>query len=293
MLIWSSGFIGARFSIDYAPVLLGVFWRCVAVSLLLLPFVYRQLLKTPLLVLLRTAGIGMLAMAGYLAGVTQGIALGVPAGLAALCADLLPLGMALLAAAFLGERLALRVWLGLIVGLIGVMWVTHGVLEMGAAPLWAYSLPVAGMLSLAIATLWQKRVNSSQSMGLLPNLWLQCFVSSLAFAAIEASESSLVPILTDGFALSVLWTGLSTLGGYGLYWICLRRSSATRVTSVLYLSPPITLLWAWAMFDEPLSWQMVFGMAISAIGIWLVVRAEARQAKLASSDSGSTAPSTG
>ncbi len=75
------------------------------------------------------------------------------------------------------------------------------------------------------------------------------------------------------------WTvALSTLGGYGLYWACLRRSSATRVASVLYLSPPITLLWAWAMFDEPLSWQMAAGMALSAVGIWLVVRAEARQA---------------
>lgn len=278
LLTWSSGFIGARFSIDYAPALLVVFWRSVVVSLLLLPFVYKALLKTPLSVLLNNAGIGLLAMAGYLTGVTRGIELGVPAGLAALCADLLPLGMALLAAIFLGERLVRQVWMGLIVGLIGVLWVTHGALVLGDAPLWAYGLPVAGMLSLAVATLWQKRASASPSMGLLPNLWLQCFVSSFAFAAIEGSQGSLAPIPSAGFALSVLWTvGLSTLGGYGLYWICLRRSTATRVASVLYLSPPITLLWAWAMFDEPLSWPMAAGMAISAIGIGLVVRAEARQ----------------
>jgi drug/metabolite transporter (DMT)-like permease len=278
LLTWSSGFIGARFSIDYAPALLVVFWRSVVVSLLLLPFVYKALLKTPLSVLLNNAGIGLLAMAGYLTGVTRGIELGVPAGLAALCADLLPLGMALLAAIFLGERLVRQVWMGLIVGLIGVLWVTHGALVLGDAPLWAYGLPVAGMLSLAVATLWQKRASASPSMGLLPNLWLQCFVSSFAFAAIEGSQGSLAPIPSTGFALSVLWTvGLSTLGGYGLYWICLRRSTATRVASVLYLSPPITLLWAWAMFDEPLSWPMAAGMAISAIGIGLVVRAEARQ----------------
>jgi len=278
LLTWSSGFIGARFSIDYAPALLVVFWRSVVVSLLLLPFVYKSLLKTPLSVLLNNAGIGLLAMAGYLTGVTRGIELGVPAGLAALCADLLPLGMALLAAIFLGERLVRQVWMGLIVGLIGVLWVTHGALVLGDAPLWAYGLPVAGMLSLAVATLWQKRASASPSMGLLPNLWLQCFVSSFAFAAIEGSQGSLAPIPSAGFALSVLWTvGLSTLGGYGLYWICLRRSTATRVASVLYLSPPITLLWAWAMFDEPLSWPMAAGMAISAIGIGLVVRAEARQ----------------
>ena len=82
MLAWNPGFIGARFSIDYAPALL-------VVTLLLLPFVYRPLLKAPFLVLLRNAGIGLLAMAGYMTGVTQGIALGVPAGLVVLCADLL------------------------------------------------------------------------------------------------------------------------------------------------------------------------------------------------------------
>ncbi|WLS80396.1 DMT family transporter [Erwinia pyri] len=278
LLIWSSGFIGARFSIDYGPVFLVVFWRYVVVSLLLLPFVYRALLKTPFQLLMRNAGIGLLAMAGYQIGVMQGIALGVPAGLAALCADLLPLGMALLAALFLGERLVRQAWLGLIVGLIGVIWVTCGALVLGNAPLWAYGLPVAGMLSLAIATLWHKRGTPSQSMGLLPNLWLQCFVASFAFAAIEGSQGSLAPIPTAGFALGVLWTGLSTLGGYGLYWICLRRSTATRVASLLYLSPPITLLWAWAMFDEPLSWQMALGMVISALGIWLVMRAEDRKA---------------
>ncbi|MGY4526969.1 DMT family transporter [Pseudomonas sp. TE21394] len=278
LLTWSSGFIGARFSIDHAPALLVVFWRCLVVTLLLFPFVWRALRHTPFTVSLSHAGIGLLAMAGYLTGVTQGIALGVPAGLAALCADLLPLGMALLAALALGERLPLQVWAGLIVGLLGVLWVTHDALMLGMAPMWAYGLPVAGMCSLAVATLWQKR-SKVPAMGLLPNLWLQCFVSSFAFAAIEGSQRSLAPLASAGFALSVSWTAaLSTLGGYGLYWACLRRSSATRVASVLYLSPPITLLWAWAMFDEPLSWQMAAGMALSAVGICLIVRAEARQA---------------
>jgi drug/metabolite transporter (DMT)-like permease len=289
LVAWSSGFIGARLSIDYAPALLVGLWRCVVVCLLLLPFVWKALRETAFRTLLRHAGIGLLAMAGYLTGLTQGITLGVPAGLTALCADLLPLGMALLAAVFLGERLKRQVWLGLILGLIGVLWVSHSALGLGEAPLWACVLPVAGMLSLALATLWQKRIGTSQSMKVLPNLWLQCFVSIFAFAGIEGSQGSLMPPSSVGFASSVVWTGLSTLGGYGLYWLCLHRTSETRVTSVLYLSPPITLLWAWAMFDEPLSWQMAVGMAISAIGIWFVMGVEARKPSEASHDSASTA----
>lgn len=278
MLSWSSGFIGARFSLDYAPPLLVVFWRCVLVTLVLFPFVARNLRRTSAAVLLKNAGIGLLAMAGYLAGITQGIALGVPAGLAALFADLLPMGLALLAAGVLGQRLAWPVLAGLVIGLIGAALVTHGALAWGDAPLWAYALPLLGMLSLAVATLWQKHLPPSQSLGLLPNLWLQCCVSGFAFALVEGLQGSLAPIPGTGFILSVLWTaGLSTIGGYGLYWLCLRRASATRVASVLYLSPPVTMLWAWAMFNEPLSWQMVSGMAVSGIGIWMVVRTETRQ----------------
>ncbi|KHK64870.1 DMT family transporter [Pseudomonas frederiksbergensis] len=280
LVAWSSGFVGARFSLDYAPPLLVVFWRCVLVTLLLFPFVARELRQISPMTLVKNAGIGLLAMAGYLAGITQGIALGVPAGLAALFADLLPMGLALLAAGLLGQRMAPRVWAGLVIGLAGVALGTHGALAWGNAPLWVYGLPLLGMLSLAAATLWQKHLPASQSMGLLPNLWLQCCVSGVAFALIEGSQGSLAPIPSTGFAVSVLWTaGLSTVGGYGLYWLCLRRASATRVASVLYLSPPITMVWAWAMFDEPLSWQMALGMAVSAVGIWMVVREEAREAR--------------
>ncbi|RMV77080.1 Drug/metabolite transporter superfamily permease [Pseudomonas caricapapayae] len=278
ILTWSSGFVGARFSLEHAPPLLVVFWRCVVVTLILLPFVARQFKTIPPATLLKNAGIGLLAMTGYVAGVTQGIAMGVPAGLAALFADLLPMGMALLAAGVLGQRLVWQIWAGLGVGLVGVVLVTYSALSVGDAPLWAYGLPLLGMLSLAIATLWQKHATAAQPMDLLPNLWLQCLVSSFAFAIIQGTQGSLAPIPSTGFALSVIWTvGLATLGGYGLYWVCLRRATATRVASVLYLSPPVTMLWAWAMFNEPLSWQIAAGMAVSGVGVWMVVRAEGRQ----------------
>lgn len=276
---WSSGFIGARFSIDYAPALLVVFWRCVLVTLALLPFVYGQLRTTPVPVLLKNAGIGLLAMSGYLLGVVQGVALGVPAGLAALLADLLPVGMALIAAVVLRQRLRWSVWAGLGIGVLGVMVVAHDALALGNAPLWVYGLPLLGMASLAVATLWQKRLPAEQSLGLLANLWLQCGVSAVAFGAVVATQGSLLPLATTGFALSVLWTAtIATLGGYGLYWLCLKRSTPTRVASVLYLSPAVTLLWAWAVFDEPLSWLMLLGTAVSALGVWLVVRGEAPRA---------------
>lgn len=272
VVAWSSGFVGTRFSIDYTSAFLVVFWRCALVTLLLFPFVIRQLRHTSLATLAFNAGIGLLAMAGYLAGVVKGIELGVSAGLAALMADLLPIGTALMALIFMRQKPANIVWFGLLLGLAGVLIVSWSTLSWKAVPLWAYSLPLLGMLSLAAATLLQKKFQATAAINLTPTLWLQSAISSIAFAALAGSQGSLIPQISTGFTLSVLWTAIfSTLGGYGLYWFCLQRTSAVRVTSVLFLSPPVTLLWAWAMFDEPLSWKMLAGMAVSMVGIGLVV----------------------
>nr|WP_288466980.1 DMT family transporter [uncultured Pseudomonas sp.] len=277
VVIWSSGFIGARFSIEHAPAMLVVFWRSLLFAVLLAPWALPRLRNASLATLLRHAGIGLLAMGGYLAGVVQGIALGVPAGLAALLADLLPIGVALLSVLVFQQPLGGRTWLGLIVGLTGVVLVTSDALAWGDAPLWVYGLPLLGMLSLAIATLWQKRTKAMASLDLLGNLWLQCCICCVPFALLAAMDGSLMPVPSGGFALSVLWTSISTIGGYGLYWLCLKRSTPTRVASVLYLSPALTLVWAWAMFGEPLSWVMGLGTLISGLGIWLVIRNEPKE----------------
>ena len=277
VVIWSSDFIGARFSIDHAPAMLVVFWRSLLFAMLLAPWALPRLRNAAPATLLRHAAIGLLAMGGYLAGVVQGIALGVPAGLAALLADLLPIGVALLSVLVFQQPLGGRTWLGLIVGLTGVVLVTSDALAWGDAPLWVYGLPLLGMFSLAIATLWQKRTKATASLDLLGNLWLQCCICCVPFALLATMDGSLMPVPSGGFALSVLWTSISTIGGYGLYWLCLKRSTPTRVASVLYLSPALTLVWAWAMFGEPLSWLMGLGTLISGLGIWLVIRNEPKE----------------
>lgn len=206
--------------------------------------------------------------------------MGVPAGLAALLADMLPIGTALLSTFMLGQRLSWRVWLGLGTGLVGVVLVGRDALTLSDAPVWTYTLPLLGMGSLALATLWRNQLSPCTMMALLPNLWLQCAVSAIAFGAYQSWQGSLVPPLTTGLAVSVLWTAVvSTFGGYGLYWLCLRRSSATRVASVLYISPAVTLVWAWIAFGEPLSWLMAVGTAISVLGVRIVVRAERKHDK--------------
>lgn len=274
VLTWSSGFVGMRFSADYAPVLLVLLWRFITLSLCLFPFVAREIRSAPLPVLIRQSIIGVFATAGYLAGVARGIELGVPTGLAALIADLLPVAVVIISTCVFREHSPKSVWAGLALGLAGMLIVCRDAVALGKAPAWAYALPVAGMVSLAAATVWQQRSTArAGSLSPLGMLWLQSVVSCPVFLWLQASHGNVMPIATVGFAASVAWTAiLATLGGWGLYWTCLRRSSSARVTSVLFLSPPITLIWAWAMFREPLSWPMAVGMGISGLGVLLVVR---------------------
>ncbi|SAK96494.1 multidrug DMT transporter permease [Caballeronia temeraria] len=272
VLTWSSGSIGMRFSADYAPVYLVTLWRFVALSIGLFPFVAREIRHTPQPVLIRQTCIGALAMAGYLAGVAGGVQRGVPAGLAALIADLLPIGVVLISSCLFRQRNPAIVWAGLGLGLVGTLIVCRDALSLGGAPVWTYGLPVAGMLSLAAGTVWQQRSSHCGTLSPLSMLWLQSLVSCPIFFALQASQGCIAPILSAGFAASIAWSVIfATLGGCGLYWACLRRSSSARVTSVLFLSPPVTLVWAWAMFREPLSWLMALGTAISGAGILLVI----------------------
>lgn len=277
VISWSSGFVGTRLAVDHAPVFLVVFWRCILVSLILLPWAIRPIRRTGWQRLGAETAIGSLAMGGYLTGVARGIELGVPVGLAALIADLLPIGTALLGAAFFGRHLPARGWAGLVAGGIGVTIVGQDALAPGQMSALAVLLPLGGMAALALATLWQARFPAEGSPGPVGRLWLHAVVSAVIFAGLAGIDGGLAPPPTPGFAIAVLWTALlSSLGGYGLYWLCLARSSPTRVATVLYLSPAVTLVWAWAMFGEPLTWTMVAGTALSVWGISLVIRAEKR-----------------
>ncbi|MDK1489727.1 DMT family transporter, partial [Sinorhizobium sp. 7-81] len=82
-----------------------------------------------------------------------------------------------------------------------------------------------------------------------------------------------LPVLDTGFIGGILWlVFVATFGAWSLYYIALRKSSPARVTAILYLSPPVTMIWAWVMFGEPLSFAMAAGLVVSLLGIIIVAR---------------------
>ncbi|MEY9558756.1 DMT family transporter [Sinorhizobium fredii] len=269
VISWSAGFVGIRFAIDHAPIFLILLWRSLVSGLLLLPF---ALIMGPAIRwkdAFAQIVFGALAMSGYLAGFALAISYGVPTGLVALIADMLPLAVAILSWPVLGQVLTGRQWFGSGLGMAGVLIASGWSLNMGSVPLWAYGLPVLGTLSLAMATLLQKR-SPSKSMPVYQSLCIQCLSAAAIFAVFAWYEGGVLPVLDQGFIGGILWlVFVATFGAWSLYYIALRKSSPARVTAILYLSPPVTMIWAWLMFGEPLSfarwpWASWFRLSASS-----------------------------
>ncbi|MET4691888.1 DMT family transporter [Sinorhizobium fredii] len=274
VISWSAGFVGIRFAIDHAPIFLILLWRSLVSGLVLLPFALTMGPPIRLRDALSQMLFGALAMSGYLAGFTLAISFGVPTGLVALITDMLPLAVAFLSWPILGHALTARQWIGSFIGMAGVLIASGSSLDVADVPMWAYCLPVLGTLALALATLLQKR-SPANTMPVYQSLCIQCLSAAAIFAIFAWHEGGVSPVFDVGFIGGILWlVFVATFGAWSLYYLALRKSSPARVTAILYLSPPVTMIWAWVMFGESLSWAMAVGLAVSLVGIIIVAKAQ-------------------
>jgi drug/metabolite transporter (DMT)-like permease len=273
VVTWSSGFVGAELAsrADADPLdLLG--WRFTILALLLTVAARVRGYRWPTAAAWRRqALVGVLCQPLYLVCIFEGVRHGVPGGTASLIAALQPLLVATVAGPLLGERTSPWMWVGMLLGLAGVTMVVSGDVSVGHAPVWAYLLPVAGMLSLSTGTVLTRRLRPPE--GVLQTIMMQSFVAAIVLDVAAAVTGQVtVPTAWD-FWRAVLWLiVLASLGGYVMYVHVARTQGATVVSTLLYLTPPTTMLWVYLMFGTPVHVTGFVGLAISAVGVWLVLR---------------------
>lgn len=223
---------------------------------------------------MRQGTIGLLSQAGYLLMIFEGVRAGVDGGTAALIAALQPMLVATVAGRVLGERASGWTWLGMALGLAGVALVVSGSMS-GGAPLWAYLLPCAGVVFLGTGTILQRRWH--QDDGLLQTMTIQAIVAGAAFMLVAAVRGHAAPPTTPGVWFAVLWlVVLASLGGYVLYVTVARSHGATFVSTLLYLTPPTTMLWVFLMFGVPLKAIGVAGLVVAGAGVAIALWSQAR-----------------
>ena len=282
VLIWSTGFVVARFGMPHAPPMsfLALRYACSLLAFGVWIVLARASWPRDGMQWLHLAVTGVLMHGGYLGGVWIAIKGGLGAGLVALIVGLQPLLTALWLSAQQGQgaghRVTHRQWLGLCLGLMGLLLVVGNKLHLGEASLLGLAFTVLALASITVGTLYQKRwlaacdVRTANSVQLMAAL-----VVTLPLALMESESIDWHPHMVGALAWSVL---VLTLGGSSLLYLLIQRGAATRVTSLMYLVPPCTAVLAWLLFDEALGLSVLAGLALTAVGVALVVREPPRPA---------------
>ena len=276
VLLWSTGFIVAKFGLPFAPPLTFLILRCSAVLLVLVPCVLIWKAPWPQRGAIgHIAVAGVLLQAGYLSGVWCAIKLGMPAGLSALIVGMQPI-LTAIAAPLIGEQVRPRQWLGLLFGLTGVALVVFAKITMVGLGAPAIALCLMALCSITAGTLYQKRF--CPRFDLRTGTVIQ-FASTLLLLLpiaimLEGFRLPLTTVAwTPRFIGALLWSVFAlSIGAIFLLFKLLRRSDATQVTSLLYLTPPTTAIMAWIMFGEAFDLLGMLGMATAVIGVVFVVK---------------------
>lgn len=281
VIMWSSGFIGARLGTAEAGSLTVLMWRfIVAAAILSVWWLWKQRKRMSITIVLWQSFIGLLAQGGYLLGVFLSVENGVSAGTSNLITTLQPIVVAALAGPVLKQNTTIKEWIGLLIGILGVLLVVYDDLGTSAhVPIWAYALSVMAMVSLVTSTLLEKKFDFSAPLS--DALPIQTIISALLFTVIALVSNQAAPPASYNFWVAVLWVAvLSSIGGYGFYWLNLTLGSVTRVSSLLYLTPPVTMIWAFLMFGETIGFFTIMGMLLCFIGVWIISQKEMRQWKV-------------
>lgn len=275
VVIWSTGFIVAKFGLPYAPPLTFLLLRFAGVLMLLFPMVWIAKAPWPHGRIGDIAISGVFLQAGYLGGVWCAIKLGMPAGLSALIVGLQPI-LTALAAPMVGERLRRKQWFGLLFGFAGVGMVVAGKLTGEGLSMASVALCIGALLSITFGTLYQKKYCAAFDLrtGTLIQFAASFAVVLPAAVLFEGMDAKLSNVSwTAQFVMALLWAIVAlSIGAIFLLFALIRKRAATHVTSLLYLTPPTTALMAWIMFGERLGWAGLAGMGLAVIGVALVVR---------------------
>lgn len=278
VIIWSTGFVVARYGMPHAPPMKFLALRYVLSVACFLVWALAARAQWPRdrRQLGHLAVTGVLMHAGYLGGVWVAVKLGMGAGLASLLVGLQPVLTAIWVSMWGGE-VARRQWAGLALGLAGlvlVVWQKLGVGEVHAQNL----LPaLVALVSITAGTLYQKRFIQPCDVRTANLLQLAAaFVVTLPLALLEAEPMRWVLPgggLNGELAGAMAWSVLGlTLGGSSLLYLLIQKGATTTVSSLMYLVPPTTALMAYALFGEPITGLIVAGVALTAVGVSLAVR---------------------
>ncbi len=272
ILLWSTGFIIAKYGMPYTDPMTFLSMRFAGVLLILIPavLIFKSVWPTPT----QTSHIvvaGLFMQFAYLSGIWVAIKHGMPAGLASLIIGLQPVLTAIFAAG-ISEKVSARQWLGLALGLMGVGIVLSDKISVAGVTLFTLGFTLMSLLAFTAGTLYQKKF--CPVFDLRAGTLIQYGASGVASVVLMLLFEPMQVQWSIPMVGALLWSiGPISLGAMTLWFVLLRNGAATQVSSLLYLTPPTTAMMAWVLFDELLTPMIMVGTAVTVAGVYLVTRA--------------------
>jgi drug/metabolite transporter (DMT)-like permease len=270
VVLWSTGFISAKFGLPYAGPLTYLLLRFVLVAVLMgtLALALRSTWPRRPSVYAHLVIIGFMIHGLYLGGVFVAISRGMPAGTASMLVGVQPILTVFLARVWLGERTTPWQVAGLLVGLIGVYFVVEHKIQIAGLDYVGLAAILVALVAISVGTLYQKRHGVHVDMRVAATV--QFAACALLFLVVAPCFESLAIDWTWQFEFALAWSVLVLSAGAIslLYWL-LRHGAAADVARLFYLVPAVTMLMAYALFGETITWLAVAGMVLIAAGVRL------------------------
>jgi len=270
IVMWSSGYVAGKAALPFVGPYTMIFLRFASAALVLLMVAVAT--RAPWPKAWKDVGhiavVGLLIQAMQFSGLYTGINFGVSAGVSALIVGTMPIFVALGASVFLSERIKPHQWIGLLIGLAGVVLVVSEKFSFGEATVGGYIAILFALFGITLGTLYQKKFCTS--MDLRTGGFIQLSVAAtFAFVAAHTLEDLYFQV-TPTFLFATSWMSLvNSIGAISVLYVMIRRGEASKVASLFYLIPGMTALMAFVILGETLQPLAMIGFAVTACGVYL------------------------
>jgi len=277
VFLWSTGFVGAKYIVPYAEpfTFLTIRYFLAALILFAIAYAFKQPLKLNKEQLKASFAVGILLHVIYIGGVFYAVSLGVSAGISAVIVSIQPVLVSLLAVPLLGERLRWVQVVGLFLGVAGIALLLLPKVFQGD---YTASTSIVGIVICVIALLGtsggylvQKKLGGE--IPFLSGTGAQYAISAIAFAVLSVATEDQIIQWVPEFFFGLAWiVFMLSIASIVLLYGMLRTGSASKVSSLYYLVPPVAAIQAYFLFDEVIGFVGIIGMAFAGLGVVLVMR---------------------
>jgi drug/metabolite transporter (DMT)-like permease len=272
VVLWSTGFIGAKYGLPYIEPITFLVIRFALASAVLAAWVVLARAAWPTWAQARDAAlVGILLHAVHLAGIFTAIDLGTQAGVAALIIGLHPVLTAVIARQLLRERLSPSQWAGILLGVLGVALVVARKLAAGIGDGRGVGLCLVALAAISTASILQK--NRAGNVPLRSTTLVQFLAATAVVIPFSLLFETREVIWSGELVFAMAWLVLVlSVGAVSLLLFLIRRGAASNVASLFFLVPPTTAMMAWGLFGEVMGPIEIAGVAAAAAGVLMVNR---------------------